>query len=46
MGIEADAALGLSAGEFPALALAGVYSEEAVLNIIRLRADVIARRLK
>ncbi|NLV99572.1 MAG: ACP S-malonyltransferase [Clostridiaceae bacterium] len=45
-GIEADAALGLSAGEFPALALAGVYSEEAVLNIIRQRANLMARRMK
>ncbi|MDD4323653.1 MAG: ACP S-malonyltransferase [Eubacteriales bacterium] len=45
-GIEADAALGLSAGEFPALALAGVYSEQAVLEIIRQRADLMARRME
>ena len=46
MGIEADAALGLSAGEFPALAVAGVYSEEAVLRIIRQRACLMARRME
>lgn len=46
VGVEADAALGLSAGEFPALVLAGVYSDEAVLNIIRQRAELMARRME
>ena len=45
-GIKADAALGLSAGEFPALATAGVYTDEAVLEIIRRRADLMSRRME
>ncbi len=45
-GIEADAALGLSAGEFPALALAGVYSDKAVLEIIRQRAELMDKRME
>lgn len=45
-GIEPGAALGLSAGEFPALAAASVYSPESVLSIIRKRARLMSDRLK
>ncbi len=44
--IEPGAALGLSVGEFPALAAASVYSPESILSIIRKRARLMSDRLK
>ncbi|HHU07898.1 MAG TPA: ACP S-malonyltransferase [Clostridiaceae bacterium] len=44
--IHPAAALGLSAGEFPALAAANVYSPEATLAIIKRRAELMSSRLQ
>ena len=45
-GILPTAALGLSAGEFPALAAASVYKPEEVLSLIRQRASLMSQRLR
>lgn len=45
-GILPAAALGLSAGEFPALAAAGIYTPESALAIIRRRAELMSGRLE
>lgn len=44
--INPGAALGLSAGEFPALAAANVYSPEEALEIIKRRARLMSLRLE
>ncbi len=45
-GVEPAAAAGLSIGEFPALAAAGIYSYASVLDIVAKRAALMDRRLK
>ena len=45
-GFSPSASLGLSAGEFPALAAASVYSPQQIISIIRERASLMSRRLR
>lgn len=45
-GIEADAVLGLSVGEFPAMAASGLYRPEQVLRMVYARADLMSERLR
>lgn len=44
-GLAPQAALGLSAGEFPALAAARVYSPSDIMKIVRARAGLMSKRM-
>ncbi len=45
-GVEPAATAGLSIGEFPALAAAGIYTDASILDIVSKRAGLMDRRLK